>query len=314
MAGVANSGAGFFYITNFGLSQEEVDRQFAIGRDIFKLPMEEKLKHEADMKNGHYSGYRRLGISEIVPGLKDNVEMYNLFKFNGKLERSQPDIINENRAEIEKFQAHIAKDTVQKLLTLISIVLELPEDKLSQGHKWEDVSDCHLRYMIYRARTPEENERAGGLYSKGHSDFGSLTLLFRQPVAALQVRMPDETWKYVKPYPGSITVNIADVLQFWTNGYLKSSIHRVVVPPPDQAHIDRLGLLYFLRPSHDLDLSTVDSPLLRRLGLKKDNEVAGIKAVDWVRARVKGNLDKPETKDSKEGKQVLNGVKMKYYD
>jgi isopenicillin N synthase-like dioxygenase len=30
-------------------------------------------------------------------------------------------------------------------------------------------------------------------------------------------------------------------------GYLKSSIHRVVAPPPDQAHLDRLGLLYFLR-------------------------------------------------------------------
>lgn len=71
---------GFFYITNFGLTQEEVDHQFAIGRDIFQLPMEEKLKHEADMKNGHYSGYRRLGISEIVPGMKDNIEMYNLFK------------------------------------------------------------------------------------------------------------------------------------------------------------------------------------------------------------------------------------------
>lgn len=276
--------------------------------------MEEKLQHEADMANGHYSGYRRLGISEIVPGLKDNIEMYNLFKFNGKLERSQPAVVTENRAEIEKFQAHIAQDTVQKLLTLISIVLELPEDHLSQGHRWADVSDCHLRYMIYRARSPEDNARAGGLYSKGHSDFGSLTLLFRQPVAALQVRMPDETWKYVKPHPGSITVNIADVLQFWTNGYLKSSIHRVVVPPADQADQDRLGLLYFLRPSHDLDLATVDSPLLRRLGLKVDNEANNIKAVDWVRARVKGNLDKPETRDSQVGKQVLGGVKMKYYD
>ena len=169
--------------------------------------------------------------------------------------------------------------------------------------------------MIYHARTPEENARANNLYSKGHTDFGSLTLLFRQPVAALQVRMPDETWKWVKPYPGSITVNIADVLQFWTGGYLKSSIHRVVVPPEDQAGKDRLGLLYFLRPSHDLDLATVDSPLLRRLGLKTgEGDAKGIKAVDWVRARVKGNLDKPQTRDSQVGKDVVGGLKMKYYD
>lgn len=173
--------------------------------------------------------------------------MYNIFKHLPELERSHPDVIHENRTAIEKFQRVIAEDIVQKLLTLISIVLELPENYLSNGHRYEDVSDCHLRYMIYRARTPEENEKYQNIYSRGHTDFGSLTLLLRQPIAALQIRMPDGSWKWVKPYPGSITVNIADVLQFWTGGYLKSSVHRVVAPPEDQAHLDPLGLLYFLR-------------------------------------------------------------------
>ncbi len=93
---------------------------------------------------------------------------------------------------------------MQKLLALISIILELPEDHLSKGHQYNDVSGCHLRYMIYRHRTAEENAEYQNLYSKGHTDFGSLTLLFRQPVAALQIRMHDGSWKWVKPYPGSI--------------------------------------------------------------------------------------------------------------
>jgi isopenicillin N synthase-like dioxygenase len=107
-----------------------------------------------------------------------------------ELERSQPKIITENRPTIERFQRHIAEDTVQKLLVLIAIILELPEDHLTNGHRYNDVSDCHLRYMIYRHRTAEENAEYQNLYSKGHTDFGSLTLLFRQPVAALQIRMP----------------------------------------------------------------------------------------------------------------------------
>ncbi|SMR57709.1 unnamed protein product [Zymoseptoria tritici ST99CH_1A5] len=305
---------GFFYITNFGLSQEDVDRQFAIGKEIFALPEEEKLKHRADLENGHYSGYRPKGTIEMFPGLRDNVEMYNVFKFLPELERSQPDVINEHRAEIEKFQRHIAEDTVQKLLVLISIVLELPEDTLSNGHKYNDLSDCHLRYMIYRARTPEENAKYQNLYSRGHTDFGSLTLLFRQPIAALQVNLPDGSWKWVKPYPGSITVNIADVLQFWTAGYLKSSVHRVRSPPDDQAHLDRLGLLYFLRPAHDLPLKTLESPVLQRLGLIDPNDTAaGVKAGDWVRMRVKQNSDKAVEGGHKE-KEVLGGVKVKYYD
>ncbi|CAK4029538.1 related to iron ascorbate family oxidoreductases [Lecanosticta acicola] len=313
---------GFFYITNFGLTQTQINRQFAIGKQLFALPEAEKLKYRADLENGHYSGYRPQGTIELFPGLRDNVEMYNVFKFLPALQRSHPAIITAHRAEIERFQRAIAQDIIPKLLTLISLILELPDEAhLSRGHEYSDPSDCHLRYMIYRARSAQENARFQNIYSRGHTDFGSLTLLFRQPIAALQIRTREGEWKWVRPHPESITVNIADVLQFWTNGYLKSSVHRVVAPPDDQAHLDRLGLLYFLRPTHDLDLKTVDSPLLKRLGLKKDSdddeEAAGIKAGDWVRMRVKQNQDRAvdDSSSQKEReKEVLGGVKVKYYD
>lgn len=304
---------GFFYITNFGLKQDEVDRQFAIGREVFALPEAEKLKHKAKLEVGNYNGYRPRGTIELFPGLRDNVEMYNIFKFIPALERSHPDVILENRDEIERFQRHIAQDTVPKLLKLIAIILELPEDTLVDGHKYDDISECHLRYIIYRARSAEENAKYQNLYSKGHTDFGSLTLLFRQPIAALQIRTGEALWKWVKPYPGSITVNIADVLQFWTNGYLKSSIHRVVAPPADQAHLDRLGLMYFLRPTNALTLKNLDSPVLKRLGLQGDEKAEAVRAGDWVKARVKGNSD-PATKDAFREKTFVGGLKARYYD
>ena len=97
-------------------------------------------------------------------------------------------MVNEHRHEIEKFQRRIAEDIAQKLLVLVALVLELPENALTKGHQYEETSDCHLRYMVYRHRTPEENERYQNIYSQGHTDFGSLTLLFRQPIAALQIR------------------------------------------------------------------------------------------------------------------------------
>ncbi|KAI9695585.1 MAG: hypothetical protein M1820_008510 [Bogoriella megaspora] len=291
----------------------EIDRQFSIGRELFALPEAEKLKHHADLEHGNYNGYRPKGVIEVSPGLRDNVEMYNVFKFIPGLERSQPDIVQEHREEIETFQRHIVEDIIAKLLTLIAIVLELPEDTLVNGHGYNDLSDCHLRYMIYHARSQDENAKYQNLYIPGHSDFGSLTLLFRQPIAALQIRTTDGSWKWVKPYPGSITVNIADVLQFWTNGYLKSSIHRVITPPADQSHLDRLGLLYFLRPAHDLTLKSLDSPLLKRMGLEGDDQAAAVKAGDWVRARVKGN-SAPATKERRTEKHVLGGLKVKVYD
>ena len=58
----------------------------------------------------------------------------------------------------------------------------------------------------------------------------------------------------------------------------------------------------------------MDSPLLKRLGLKSENDAADeIKAGDWVRARVKGNQDKvPE--GGNQNKPVIAGMKAKYYD
>ena len=60
-----------------------------------------------------------------------------------------------------------------------------------------------------------------------HEDLGSFTLLFRQPVAALQIRDPvHNQWKWVKPQDATLTVNACDALSFLTGGYVQSTVHR----------------------------------------------------------------------------------------
>ncbi|PKK44881.1 hypothetical protein CI102_9483 [Trichoderma harzianum] len=137
---------GFFYITNFGLSQEAVDRQFAIGKEVFNLPMEEKLQFRAELEKGGYNGYKPLGLREVAPGIFDNTEIYNIPKFIPAYERPQPEIINQHRDEIEQFARYIHNNIAGKLLVLCAIVLELPEDYFLNCHRYEEKSDCHLRY------------------------------------------------------------------------------------------------------------------------------------------------------------------------
>ena len=242
-----------------------------------------------------------------------NTEIYNIPKFIPAFERPHPEVIKENWAAIAKFGKHINDHVVNKLLVLFAIILELPESYFLQRHRYAEKSDCHLRYMKYHHRAPAVNKELGGVWVKGHTDFGSMTLLFRQPVAALQVRTPQGTWKWVKPYPGSITVNIADSLSFLTNGFLKSSIHRVVAPPPDQEHLDRIGVLYFVRPEDQLPLVPVESPLLARLGLEPEEGEEVVTAGEWVKARVAGNVSGKKYADT-EDHEVIKGKKTKYYD
>lgn len=83
--------------------------------------------------------------------------------------------------------------------------------------------------MRYSPYTEEERGRlAQQLYGGGHTDSCAITLLFRQPVAALQIKDPQSgQWKWVKPMENALTVNAGDVLSILTGGYLKSTIHRV---------------------------------------------------------------------------------------
>jgi len=90
--------------------------------------------------------------------------------------------------------------------------------------------------MKYSKYTPEQQEilaKSDGLYTQGHTDLGTLTLLFRQPVAALQIKdHKTGEWKWAKPLDGSLTVNTCDALSFLTGNYIKSTIHRVCSPYP----------------------------------------------------------------------------------
>ena len=241
---------GFFYVKNFNISQEEVDHQFALGREFYALPLEEKLKyHNAeDLLRGEYNGYRPAGHRILGNGIPDNIQVYNIPKFDGFHQRHHPPVLTDHIAEIETFSRKCHTEVVEKLLRLFAILLELPdENQLVQDHQYNVKGEDHLRYMFYAARSAEENKKVGSLYTPGHTDLGSLTLLFRQPVAALQILNSEGHWKWVKPQDGTITINTCDALTALTGGLIKSSVHRVRAPPADQAHVDRLGVLYFAR-------------------------------------------------------------------
>ncbi|KAM0216972.1 hypothetical protein ACHAQD_007691 [Fusarium lateritium] len=315
---------GFFYVKNHGLSKEDINNQFALASSVLSLPDEEKLPFRAALEQGDYNGWKPAGTRDLIPGVKDNFEIYNIPKFiPEQADRRHPEVVKQHWATVERFSKHIHDQIVKKLLVIFAIILKLDdEDWFVNRHRYEQSSGDHLRYMKYYARSEEENKKLGGVWLKGHSDMGSLTLLFRQPVAALQVLSNDGTWKWVRPQTDALTVNIADALQFLTNGFLKSSIHRVVAPPKDQAHINRLGVLYMVRVEDDTDLVPIqDSAVLRDRGLLEQNILGTdgkpLKAGEWVRQRVIKNLGSTSTaKGDNEEKdvEILKGVKVKYYD
>nr|XP_019043749.1 hypothetical protein I302_08330 [Kwoniella bestiolae CBS 10118]OCF22679.1 hypothetical protein I302_08330 [Kwoniella bestiolae CBS 10118] len=321
---------GFFYVSNFGLTQEEVDYQFSIGKKIFDLPLSEKKKYGADTKSFSYNGYTGPAVKHHTDRLKlchlaDNIPKFTSH-FPGKVAHPPP--VQQNWDTIERFAKTVHHNVIERLLVIFALVLELEDEQyFVKRHDYETRGEDHLRYMLYTARDEDVNRDAQELYSTGHTDLGSITLLFRQPVAGLQVLNNDGKYRWVKPVPGTITVNIADTLSLLSGRYFKSSIHRVSVPPPDQRHLDRLGVLFFIRPNNDVLVEVVkDSPLLKREGVyetleeRKDPLTVGT----WVRERqkhiFKNVYDITDAGKGKEGQErdeleaEVAGIRIKYWN
>ena len=75
------------------------------------------------------------------------------------------------------------------------------------------------------------------------------------------------------PFP-PILVNVGDLLSYWTNGFLKSTIHRVVFPSA-QEPTDRFSIAYFCHPADETKLTPVPSELVAKassLGGKEQEE------------------------------------------
>ncbi|KAI9452349.1 Clavaminate synthase-like protein [Lactarius psammicola] len=208
---------GFSYLKNFNISQEAVNRQFAIGRKFYELPVEEKLKYVPDgLDQGQFNGYVPAGrrILDTNTGIRDRVEIYNIPKFNGDFEHNHPQLVQNNIEEIEQFARLLHSEVLDPLHTLLAIALELPSDYSRGMHKYSVKSEDHLRYMKYTKFTLEENAAIGNNWIPGHTAQiwpASYTLLFRQPVAVLQIR--------------------DSIHNEW-----KSTIRRVVAPPKDRQH------------------------------------------------------------------------------
>jgi len=85
---------------------------------------------------------------------------------------------------------------------------------------------------------------------------------------------------YVKPLKGHCIVNLGDAMVKFTNGLLRSNIHRVVNPPGEQAGETRYSLVYFSRPGEDVPLRRLDSVVIPKLEEGVEEEV--YKSKDWI--------------------------------
>jgi isopenicillin N synthase-like dioxygenase len=146
-------------------------------------------------------------------------------------------------------------------------------------------SDTSLRLLQSHPReSPVDAKR---ITLGGHTDIGTITLL-SHVIGGLQILPAGcensyENWQYIKPQPNCALVNIGDTLVEWTGGLLRSSLHRVVAAPGEQANVPRQSLAYLVRAERNASMQRLKSEVIPAV---KDGEEEDLRTVtEWAAER-----------------------------
>ena len=109
-----------------------------------------------------------------------------------------------------------------------------------------------LRLLHYPPAQKTEQRQLG---SSAHTDFGAITLLLQDGNPGLEVfDEGTQTWHEIEPTKNAYVVNVGDMLEMWTGGRFKSSLHRVINKKPT----DRYSVVFFFDGNLDCGLSPLD--------------------------------------------------------
>ncbi|KAK7540335.1 hypothetical protein IWX49DRAFT_507239 [Phyllosticta citricarpa] len=270
---------GFVYISNSDnaaqIPPKHIRTMFDLSQTLFKSP--DSVKAECPYqtsKNQGWVGMQRETLDPKTQKRGDFKEAFNVGEYvNGKAPQPLPAPLRPQEAQLGHFfdQCHML---CNKILQLLGAALEIPEEEGGDGwfaerhDRSKGPSGSILRLLYYPALPPIETTdiRAGA-----HSDYGSITLLFQQPNGqpGLEILPRTGTWTPVPVNPANsnappILVNIGDLLSYWTDGLLKSTVHRVVFPPELDAGRDRYSMAFFCHPVDDAKLVPVPSPIIKQ--------------------------------------------------
>lgn len=287
---------GFFYLVGHGLPLELIDRMMTTARAFFALPEEAKLAIE-NTHSPHFRGYTRMG-GELTRGATDWREQIDIGAERDAvpLAPGVPDFwalegpnlwpteLPALREVTTEWMDRLGQISVT-LLRSWAEALGAPADTFDAA--FAGSASPHLKIARYPGRA-----RTGSTQGVGaHKDLGVLTLLYVEDgKGGLQVEHDGE-WIDAPPVPGAFVVNIGELLEIATDGYLKATLHRVQSPEPGE---ERLSVPFFFGPALDAEIPTIALPgelAAEARGVTRDpsNPLHPVFGVNWLKSRVRSH-------------------------
>ena len=282
--GTAYEHHGFVILTDHGMPQSLIDRFIELYKTFFAWPEQTKRRYHIP-GGGGARGYTPFGI-ETAKGATHH-DLKEFWHVGRELPQGHPyrkhmadnvwidELPGFRDTSIEMFETF--DRTGRRILRAIAAILNLPgdffEDKVQLGNSV-------LRVIHYPPMPPQPTEsvRAGA-----HEDINVITLLLGAEEPGLQVLSKRGEWLEVNPAPGSMVVNVGDMLQRLTNGALRSTSHRVINPKSDRARHARYSMPFFLHFNPDFPIAALPSCV----GPGKPEPLPPILAEEYLQERLR---------------------------
>ncbi|MBD8218898.1 isopenicillin N synthase family oxygenase [Microbacterium sp. CFBP 13617] len=256
----ATHDVGFFYLTGTGVSPALEASLLAAAKGFFALPEADKLAIE-NVTSPHFRGYTRVG-GERTQGRVDWREQIDIGPEREAI--TDPDapgydrLIGPNlwpaaqpelKEVVTEWHDHLT-GVARKLLRAWALALGAEEQYFDRHFGDPQTLIKIVRYPGKDDPTPQQGVGA-------HKDSGVLTLLWVEPgKGGLQVERDGE-WVDAPPVSGAFVVNIGELLEYATQGYLRATNHRVISPRfPDE----RISVPFFFNPALDARLPIIELP------------------------------------------------------
>ncbi|MFT5218601.1 MAG: isopenicillin N synthase-like dioxygenase [Planctomycetota bacterium] len=255
-------GPGFFYLVGHGV-EPQYDRQtLAVANRFFNLPLAERealaianSAHfrgytllESEMTNGRFDWRDQIDIGPEEPALNMSADDPPWLRLRGPNQwpGSLPDM------------RQVVDDWMQQIHPVGMALMQALAQGLGQAADYFDARmspDAYTRVKIIRY--PAQPDADGSGQGLGlHHDSGIMTFILQDEVPGLQV-MSEGKLVDVEPYPGAYVINLGEMMQSATNGYLRATKHQVVSPPAGK---QRISVAYFMNPRLDAEFNALELP------------------------------------------------------
>lgn len=245
--------SGFCYIKNHGISEECIERLRQEALDFFHLPLSEKDRYRPKQAvRGFNALNRTIMYGAEKPDYKEFYQIGPEFLPDGLKEPPQNELQGVNvwpegrpafrQAFLDYYQA--AAECGQLLLKAVASSLNLPPDFFKKKY----------HYPLQRTQTiwypPAEMPLGSESITYGvapHTDYGCITLLWQDDTGGLEVQNLQNEWVPAAPIPGTLVINIGDLLCRWSNNRYRSNMHRVL----NKSGKERFSVATFYDPDFD---------------------------------------------------------------